>query len=81
MSNQFHAGPEDVSVDDAVDVDATEEERQKLAQLDPHHLGHGVHARGDRSPVAGVHVDDAALPSPNHTGAGLGGMQIGDSRF
>jgi hypothetical protein len=49
-------------------------------ELDPVHLGRGVHVRGDGD-VAGVHVDDAAMPSRSHTGAGLGGLQIGETRF
>jgi hypothetical protein len=49
------------------------------APLDPAHLGHGVHAHGDDG--GGMHVGDAALPGPSRTGAGLGGLQIGDTRF
>lgn len=48
-------------------------------ELDPAHLGHGVHAHGDDG--GGMHVGDAALPGPSRTGAGLGGLQIGDTRF
>jgi hypothetical protein len=59
-------------------------------ELDPAHLGHGVHAHGDDvghgvhahgDDGGGMHVGDAALPAPSRTGAGLGGLQIGDTRF
>lgn len=83
MSTPFRSRPEDVPVEDAVNSDRPEAagDGAAIPDLDPRRLGHGVHARGSSSGSAGMHVEDAALPSPNHTGAGLGGIQIGDSRF
>ena len=82
MSNHVQAEPDDVPVTRVEDSNAEAGVTQTApAALDPKHLGHGVHARGQSSSSTGMHVEDAALPSPNHTGAGLGGIQIGDSRF
>jgi len=61
------------------DENAAEHKALDATILDPKHLGHGVHVHS--TDVQGMHIEDSALPSSGHTGAGLGGMQIGERRF
>lgn len=73
------ASPERDPMDDAAVSERDPMDDDAAPEWDPAHLGHGVHAHGDDG--GGMHVGETALPGPSRTGAGLGGLQIGDTRF